>query len=144
MPLISGELLRWGRECVHVDNEYFTAGTDFGFGGATAVPVMREHEHGYVFKHPASILRATDGLLFVHWIDPTRPEEAAVLALVEAGQMRLSPGPFAPGELGGRAAGIHKPRPATPQPIRWYPLKEASYTTRPAQKYLRPCEIIMR
>lgn len=144
MALVSGELLRWGRAWLHRDGEYFDPACDFSFKGALLadLPMMFDHS-GYVFKHPASVLRGADGLLLLHNLDPALPVERAVLEQIRAGRIFLSPSPFAPGELGSGPAGVQRQRPATPQPIRWYPLKEASYTQQPAQGYLRPVQVLL-
>lgn len=140
MALIAGEAVRFN--LLMYDGRYFQKKTNYGFTLAAQVPVLLEHDTaGYQCRHLASLLRGADGILLLHNLDETLPQERELLERIAARTIFLSPGTVPPGQ---HNAALAQPRimHSAPYALRHFPIREISYTRTPAQEYLQPCEIL--
>lgn len=146
MTLVVGELVRWGVDRLHVDGRYFTADCDFGFASVTTVDVCVEHDtmSPVRFANPATLLKASDGIFFVHVLEESRPEERAIIDQIAAGAIFLSPGVQRVGLNNARTLGLPRKTYDSPFPIADFRIAEASYCRAAGQSYLPPVEILVR
>lgn len=146
MVVVWGELVRWGIDRLHLDNRFFAVDCDFGFSTVTAVDVAVEHDtmSPYRFAYQATLFKASDGIVFLHTLDESRPEERAIIDQVAAGAIFLSPGVQQLGLNNARTLGLPGKHYDSPHPVTKFVIAEASYCRRAGQPYLPPVEILVR
>lgn len=143
MALIIGTAVEFDK--LHYNGRYFAKSCDFGFSTSVQVPVLVEHDtFGYQFVNPALLMRASDGVLMLHNLDETLPDERDMLERVAAGPVFLSVGVQEPGKANARTLQLPGTFYDTPHPINRFPIAELSYVNTPAQTYLKPCQILLR
>lgn len=145
MALARGTVLEWGKDKLHINGRYFVPHCDFGFKTAsTAVHVLEEHDTwGYVYRHKATLLRASDGIMMIHPLDESIQQERAMIERIAAGLVFLSPGVQAPRKNNARTLGLPGAFYAKPEPIERFHIEEISYCAAAGQGYLRPVALLL-